>query len=96
MDIFTFKKWLLRLFDIRDNSNFIGFPNPSKRGKDFDNWGGVKISTDGVQASVFYFKNQQREPAQHNTELESDEQISKKESWKRIETTTCPSTPSKE
>ena len=54
MDIFTYKKWLIRLFDIGKNGNFKGFPNPVTSGKQYDHWGGVKVVTDGVTASVFY------------------------------------------
>ncbi len=59
MDIFTYKKWLIRLFDIGKNGNFKGFPNPVTSGKRYDHRGGVKIVTDGVTASVFYVKRNQ-------------------------------------
>jgi hypothetical protein len=61
MDIFTYKQWLIRLFDIGKNGNFKGFPNPATSGKRYDHWGGVKVVTDGVTASVFYVKNNQLE-----------------------------------
>ena len=59
MDIFTYKNWLIRLFDIGKNGNFNGFPNPSTSGKYFQHWGGVKVVTDGQSASVFYVKRDQ-------------------------------------
>ncbi len=59
MDIFTYKQWLIRLFDIGKNGNFKGFPNPVTSGKNYDHWGGVKVVTDGVTASVFYVKRNQ-------------------------------------
>ena len=62
MDIFTDKKWLIRLFDIGKNGNFKGFPDLSTSGKHFKHWGGVKVVTDGVTASVFYVKRKLFEP----------------------------------
>jgi len=61
MDVFTYKQWLIRLFDIGKNGNFKGFPNPAASGKRYDHWGGVKVVTDGVTASVFYVKNNQHD-----------------------------------
>ncbi len=59
MDVSAYKKWLIRLFDIGKNGNFKGFPNPAPCGKQYNHWGGVKVVTDGVTASVFYVKNNQ-------------------------------------
>ncbi len=62
MDIFTYKKWLIHLFDIGKNENFKGFPHPSTTDKIFDeHWGGVKVTTDGVSASVIFVKRNQAE-----------------------------------
>ncbi len=55
MDVFTYKKWLIRLLDIGKNGKFKGFPN----GKRYNHWGGVKVVTNGVTASVIYVKRNQ-------------------------------------
>ena len=55
----TYKRWITSLFDIGKKGNFKEFPNPPTCGKYFEHWGGVKISTDGVTASVYYVKREQ-------------------------------------
>lgn len=62
MDIFTYKKWLLRLFDIGKNENFKGFPHLPTTAENFDeHWGSVKVTTDGASASVIFVKRNQAE-----------------------------------
>ena len=55
MKLGTYKKWIPSLFDIGKNGNFKEFPDPPTCGKYFEHWGGVKINTDGVTASVYYY-----------------------------------------
>ena len=58
MSIQSYKKWITSLFDVGKNGNFKEFPDPPTCGKCFEHWGGVKISTDGVTASVYYVKRE--------------------------------------
>jgi hypothetical protein len=62
MDIFTYKKWLICLFDIGKNENFKGFPHPPTTAENFDeHWGDVKVTTDRVSASVIFVERNQSE-----------------------------------
>jgi hypothetical protein len=62
IDIFTYKNWLIHLFDIGKNENFKGFPHPPTIAENFDeHWGGVKVTTDGVSTSMIFVKSNQAE-----------------------------------
>jgi hypothetical protein len=58
MSIQSYKKWITSLFDVGKNGNLKEFPDPPTCGKCFEHWGGVKISTDGVTASVYYVERE--------------------------------------
>ncbi len=62
IDIFTYKNWLIHLFDIGKVYNFKGFPHPPTTAENFDeHWGGVKVTTNGMTTSVIFVKRNQAE-----------------------------------
>jgi hypothetical protein len=83
MYIFTYKKWLIHVFDIGKNENFKGFPHPPTTAENFDeHWGGVKVTTDGVSASLIFVKRNQAvsETMRHVDDDNDDVKMKKKES----------------